>query len=85
MVKFTSGGERKAEVGVVTPSEGGYYVRNNAGEVVIVTRDSVDALLGLLTNPPYAATPTPSPEATETPLPTSTPEVVSTATATPTP
>jgi hypothetical protein len=84
-IKFTSGKERKAEVGVVTPSEGGYYVRNEAGEVVIVSRDSVDALLGLFANPPYAETPTPSPTATETPLPSSTPEVVSTTTATPTP
>jgi hypothetical protein len=64
-IRFTSGVERKADVGVVTPSEGGYYVRNEAGEIFIVSRDSVDTLLGLLTNPPFAAT--------EIPLPTPTP------------
>ena len=84
-IKFTSGTERKVEVGVITPSEGGYYVRNEAGEILIVSRDSVDSLLGMLTNPPYAATPTPSPVATETPLPSPTPEAVATETATPQP
>ncbi|MFT3895648.1 MAG: DUF4340 domain-containing protein [Anaerolineales bacterium] len=84
-IKFTSGVERKAEIGVVTPSESGYYVRNEKGDIVIVSKDSVDALLGLLTNPPYVETPTPSPTATETSLPSSTPEAVATETATPTP
>lgn len=84
-IKFSSGAERKAEVGVVTPSESGYYVRNEKGEVVIIGKDSVDALVGLLTNPPVAETPTPSPIATETSLPSSTPEAVATETATPTP
>lgn len=84
-IKFTSGKERKADVGVITPSEGGYYVRNEAGEILIVSRDSVDSLLGLLTTPPYAGTPTPSPTVTETPLPSPTPEVVATETATPQP
>lgn len=84
-IKFTSNVERKAEVGVVTPSEGGYYVRNEAGEILIVSRDSVDSLLVLLTNPPYAGTPTPSPTVTETSLPSSTPEAVATETVTPQP
>ena len=65
---FTGGVERNAEIGVVTPSESGYYVRTEQGEVVIVSRDALDTLLGLLTNPPYALTPTP--DAT---LPTPTP------------
>ena len=84
-IKFTSGVERKAEIGVITPSETGYYVRNEKGEVVIIGKDSIDALLGLLTNPPYAETPTPSPTATETSLPSSTPEAIATETATPKP
>ena len=84
-IKFTNGKERKAEVGVITPSEGGYYVRNEAGEILIVSRDSLDALLGMLTNPPFAATPTPSPIATETPLPSPTPEAVTPPTETATP
>ncbi len=75
-IKFTSGVERKVDVGVVTPSESGYYVRDASGKIVIVSKDAIDALLGLLENPPYLETPTPSPlPATETltPLPT-TPE-----------
>ena len=59
-VKFSSGVERKAEVGVITPSESGYYIRNEAGETLIVGTYAVDALLGLLTNPPYAPSPVPS-------------------------
>ena len=73
IVKFTSGVERIAEIGVITPTESGYYVGMD-GEIVIVSRSAIDALIGLLTNPPYAETPTPSPiPATQTPLP-STPE-----------
>jgi hypothetical protein len=57
-IKFTSGGERMVDVGVITPSETGYYVRDGE-KVVIVSRSAIDALLGLLTNPPYLETPTP--------------------------
>ena len=84
-VKFSNGKERIAKIGVVTPSETGYYIQNEANETVIVGRDSIDILLGLLTNPPYAPTDTPATPVTETPLPSATPEVVSTGTATPVP
>ena len=87
IVKFTSGVERIAEIGVITPTESGYYVGMD-GEIVIVTRSAIDALIGLLTNPPYAETPTPSPipaTATETPLPSSTPEPVTATNETATP
>lgn len=83
-VKFTGNVERKVEIGVITPTESGYYVRNANGDVVIISRSSVDALLGLLTNPPYLETPTPSPTPTETPIPP-TPEPVTPSNATPTP
>ena len=69
LVKFTSGVERNVKIGVITPTESGYYVQNTDGETVIVSKSSVDALLGLLNNPPYLETPTPSPVAlTETPI-----------------
>lgn len=71
-IKFTSGVERTVEIGNVTPSESGYYVRDANDEVVIVSRGAIDSLLGLLQNPPYLETPTPSPippTATATPLP----------------
>ena len=67
-LKFTSGVERNVEVGVVTPTESGYYVRVDGGEIVIVSRYTLDSLFGLLNNPPYMPTETP-------PLPT--PEAVS--------
>jgi hypothetical protein len=58
-VAFTDGGERTVDVGVITPTESGYYVRDTADQIVIVSRSSIDAVLGLLTNPPYMETPTP--------------------------
>lgn len=77
--------ERKAEIGVITPTESEYYVRSPKGDVVIVDKFSLEGLLGLLTNPPYLETPTPSATATETPLPTSTPEADTPTPATSTP
>ena len=58
-INFTSEVERKVEIGVITPTESGYYARDTNGDIVIISRSSVDALLGLLTNPPYSGTPTP--------------------------
>lgn len=70
-VEFTGGGERTVDVGVVTPSESGYYVRAPDDRIVIVSRSAVDALLGLLTNPPYLETPTPAPVTPEVGTPSS--------------
>src|SRR5215216_3957507 len=67
-IRFTSGVERKAEIGVITPTESGYYVRNADGEIVIVSKSSLDSLLGLVTNPPYLETPLPSTPEAGTPL-----------------
>ena len=88
IVEFTGGVERIVEIGVVTPTETGYYVRTN-DTIVIVSRAAIDPLIGLLTAPPYAETLTPSPippTPTQTPLP-STPEPVTptNTNATPTP
>jgi hypothetical protein len=60
-LKFSSGVERKVEIGVITPTGTGYYARSEDEKILIVSKDAVDALLGLLTNPPYAVTETPSP------------------------
>ena len=88
-VKFTNNVERIAQIGVITPTGNGYYVRNN-DQIVIVSKSAIEALIGLLTNPPYAETLTPSPiPATATnvpPLPSSTPDATATnETATPKP
>ena len=75
-VEFTSGGKRTVDVGVITPSESGYYVRDG-DKILIVSRSAIDSLLGLLTNPPYLETPTPSPGTPETgsaPSETATPQ-----------
>ena len=71
-IKFTSGVERTVDIGVITPTESGYYVHDAAGKIVIVSRDAIDSLLGLLSNPPYLETLTPSPvpaAESSTPLP----------------
>ena len=78
-VNFTNGVERTVDIGVITPTESGYYVRDAEGKVIIISRSAIDSLLGLLDNPPYLETLTPSPipsTATSTPLPASqTPEI----------
>ena len=45
----------------MTPTESGYYVSDTGGQIVVVSRSSVDALIALLENPPYLETPTPNP------------------------
>lgn len=86
-IKFDSGKERTVKVGVVTPTETGYYVQDaSGGNVLIVSRSSLDSLIGMLTVPPYLETPTPSAVPTETPLPvTATPEAGTPTNGTPTP
>jgi hypothetical protein len=85
-ITFTNGVQRTVDIGVITPTESGYYIQDADGEIVVVSRSAIDALLGLLENPPYLETPTPSPvPATETTTPLTTPEAgaLSTETATP--
>jgi hypothetical protein len=66
-VKFSNGTERSAHIGVVTPSDSGYYVQDSSGgNVLIISKSSVDALLGLLNAPPYLESPTPSAFPSET-------------------
>lgn len=64
-VKFTNGVERIIQIGVITPTESGFYVRGEDGAIVIASRSGIDALLSMLTNPPYLETPTPFPSTPE--------------------
>lgn len=75
-VKFNNSVERTLNIGVVTPTESGYYVQDaSGGDVLIVSRGAIDSLLGLLTAPPYLETPMPSLPATDTsPAETVTPQ-----------
>jgi len=59
-MQFTSGMERNMEIGVLTPTERGYYMRGEDGSIMIIGRSTVDSLLGLLSNPPYAPTEAPA-------------------------
>jgi hypothetical protein len=48
-VKFDNGTERTAHIGVVTPTESGYYVQDaSGGDVLIVSKSAVELLLRLL-------------------------------------
>jgi len=71
---FTGGKTHKLTVGSVTPIEDGYYAQLDAGNTQIVDKPGLDALLGMLTNPPYLATLTP--EASPTSLASDTPTVM---------
>jgi hypothetical protein len=74
-ISFAGGKTHKLTVGSVTPIQNGYYVQLDSLPVQIVDKQGLDAILGILNNPPYAATLTPAASATSTVLPeTSTPE-----------
>jgi hypothetical protein len=81
-LNFADGSEETIQVGAVTPTGSGYYVQRN-GKVYVISTYSIDAILGLVNNPPYLATLTPSPQPpTSTPLPSET-DLPGTATDTP--
>lgn len=76
-VQFTGDVERIINIGVLTPTESGYYINRGDGEILIASNIPLDALIGLLTDPPYLATETPLPPTTEvdtTPGEVSTPQ-----------
>lgn len=62
---FASGREHKLEVGGLTPTSSGYYVRFDGSKLYVISKDGIDALLNLLKAPPYV--PTATAEVTETP------------------
>ncbi|HET7142976.1 MAG TPA: DUF4340 domain-containing protein [Anaerolineales bacterium] len=72
-IEFANGKKHILEVGDNTPTNSGYYVRVDDDKMLITSLSGIDALLQLVTSPPYLNTPTPSPlPPTETPV--STPE-----------
>lgn len=83
-IEFSSGSEHTLEVGDITPTNSGYYVRLDKQKMLVVSLDGMDGLLNLSVFPPYLNTPTATllpPTETPTAAPTSTPEL----TVTPTP
>ena len=74
-ITFPAAKVHKLVIGSVTPIQDGYYAQLDGGQIMIVDKGAIDALLGMLTSPPYLATLTPV--ATLTPSPgatTATPE-----------
>ena len=67
---FVSGTSHKIEVGKMTPTGSGYYVRYDGGNVYVISQSGIDALLNLLTAPPYPATETPPPTSESSSSPT---------------
>lgn len=82
-LSYAGGKTHKITVGSVTPIQNGYYVQLDSLPIQIVDKQGLDVILGLLNNPPYAATLTPVASATSILLPaTSTPEATITVPAT---
>lgn len=74
-MQFSGGVERIIDIGVLTPTESGYYVSQGEGDILIVSNAGLDVLIGFLTNPPYLATEAPSLSPSEVdPAPTATPQ-----------
>ena len=65
-----AGNQTITNVGSQTPLGSGYYIRVNSGQVMIVNKLVMDEILGLLSNPPLLATPTPEVTSTDTVTPT---------------
>jgi hypothetical protein len=63
----TGSGDQVFLVGKPTVTGSGYYIRAPDGRILVVVAFGVDALTGLLAAPPYAETPTPSPQPTAAP------------------
>jgi len=59
-VKLTGGTEEMVRIGDLTPTGSGYYAKiNGRNEVLILGQTGLDALLTMVTAPPYVETPTP--------------------------
>lgn len=71
-IEFTFANSLKhvLQVGALTPTGSGYYVRFDAANLYVVSQAGVDALLKLLTTPPFPATETPAPTIQDTVTPT---------------
>jgi hypothetical protein len=70
---FASGTSHKIEIGNLTPTGSGYYVRYDDEKIYVISQSGIDAVLNLLTAPPYPATETPFP--TTESINTLTPEI----------
>jgi hypothetical protein len=67
---FTNGLKHVIQIGNLTPTGSGYYVNFDTGNLYVVSQAGIDALLKLLTAPPFPATETLAPTIQETATPT---------------
>ncbi len=58
---FIGGQKHVIQVGMLTPTSSGYYVRFDNGNLYVVSQSGIDALVNLLIAPPFPATATPYP------------------------
>jgi hypothetical protein len=56
---FVNGKSHKIEVGNLTPTNSGYYVRFDGRKIYVISQSGIDALTNLLKAPPFPATATP--------------------------
>jgi hypothetical protein len=77
VVSFANGTSHKIEIGNMTPTGSGYYVRYDDEKIYVISQSGIDAILKLLIAPPYPATETPNPttESTSTLTPEITPGI----------
>jgi hypothetical protein len=68
-ITLADGQQQVAEIGSTTPTDSGYYARLGGGDLQVVSKSGLDSLVGMLTDPPIAPTPTPETSSTETPQP----------------
>ncbi len=69
-LEFVNGANHKIEIGNMTPTGSGFYVRYDGGGIYVIEQSGIDALLKLLEAPPFPATATPvaSISSTNTPI-----------------
>jgi hypothetical protein len=69
-LEFINGTKHTIEVGYITPTNSGYYIRFDKSNIYIIEQSGIAALLTLLASPPYPPTETPSPTVESTSTPT---------------
>lgn len=68
----TDGAQIVTNIGSLTPTGNGYYIRLDSNPVIIVDKVALDDILHLLSNPPLLPTPTPKVTPSVTVVPTDT-------------
>ncbi|MFH1186475.1 MAG: DUF4340 domain-containing protein [Chloroflexota bacterium] len=58
-VEFGDSVKHNLHIGSITPIQDGYYTQLDDGQYQVVDKFGLEKLIGLLTSPPYFATPTP--------------------------